>query len=127
MLEREFQEGSPDPAQPVDRDSGHGTLLRRYASASRMVWLICATAARVAGVCANAFRTVKAWIVPRYLVAVTRTPAAIRRRAYASPSSRTTSNSAVMMSAGGTWPSSESVARSGAAVASVRITDSGAY
>ncbi len=88
--------GREDTARhPRLAEAGHGF------NASRIASLACRMAARVPGTSWMALSRTKSWIIPLYRVAVTATPASLSLRAYASPSSRSGSFSAVMISAGG--------------------------
>src|SRR6266567_3952167 len=75
-----------------------------------------AIAPRAAALVARAFNMTKSWMVPWNRTAVTRTAASRSLLAYASPSSRSTSASAVMTSAGGSPFNCSVLARSGEAV-----------
>ena len=79
---------------------------------------------RTAGTWLMALRRPKSWIIPLYRTLVTCTPAASSLRPYASPSSRSTSFSAVWISVGGKPFNCSTLAWSGEAIISLRFATS---
>jgi hypothetical protein len=100
----------------------HDLRILPEASISCTKWIACVAAARDGAEAERAFNNKNSWMFPLYRVITTSTPASINLRPYASPSSRNTSFSAVMMRVRGNRSSWLGHASKGDGVSSFRFS-----